>query len=148
MGNEEAEVEAATRRFYDAIETMITGGGADAIKEAWHHGDQVTSRHPIDHWSVGWDQIWPTWEISASLGRSDRGGGRVLSLHAYVYGDLAYATVSFQASPSWGGETIMCTNVLLKRAGVWKIVHHHADPSPAMHTAIERMFAEAPRTAI
>jgi len=50
--------------------------------------------------------------------------------------------VAFQASPAWGGEKIVCTNVLAKLEGAWKIVHHHADPSPAMAAAMERMLAE------
>lgn len=143
MEEAEREVEAATRRFYDAIETMITGGGVDAMSDAWHHTDQVTSRHPIDNWSLGWEQIWATWQFTSSFGRPDRAGGKVLDLRVHVYGDVAYATVSFQAAPSWGGEKLMCTNVLLKKDGAWKVIHHHADPSPAMQAALEGMLAEA-----
>jgi len=138
----EREVEAALRRFYDAIETMVVGGGPEAMAAAWHHTDRVTSRHPIDEWSVGWDAIWATWQFTASFGRAERGGSKLLSHKTYVYGDVAYATVAFQASPAWGGEKIVCTNVLAKLEGAWKIVHHHADPSPAMAAAMERMLAE------
>jgi len=139
---EEREVEAAVRRFYDAIETMVGGGGVDAMSEAWHHTDRVTSRHPIDDWSVGWEQIWATWQFTASFGRADRGGGKLVHSRIFVYGDVAYATVVFEAAPSWGGERMMCTNVLLKKDGAWKIIHHHADPSPGMQAALERMLAE------
>jgi ketosteroid isomerase-like protein len=142
MEQEQAEVEAATRRFYDAIETMVRGGGVEAMKDAWHHTERATSRHPMDEWSVGWDQIWETWKFTSTFGRADRGGGKVLGLQTYVYGDMAYATVTFQAAPAWGGAKIMCTNVLSKQGGVWKVVHHHADPSPAMQAALERMLSE------
>ena len=142
MDAEEREVEAALRRFYDAIETMVSGGGVDAMSEAWHHTDRVTTRHPIDDWSVGWEQIWATWQFCSSFGRADRGGSTLHGYRIFVYGEVAYATVVYEASPAWGGGKMMCTNVLLKRNGAWKIVHHHADPSPAMQTALERMLAE------
>jgi len=138
----EREVEAALLRFYAAVETMISGGGVEPMKEAWHHTDQVTSRHPIDDWSIGWEAIWATWQFVSSFGRPDRGGSRVNSHRVFVYGDVAYAAVVYTASPAWGGEKINCTNILLKKDGAWKIVHHHADPSPAMQGALERMLAE------
>jgi ketosteroid isomerase-like protein len=142
MDQVEQEVEAAVRRFYDAIETMVSGGGVEALSEAWHHTDRVTARHPIDEWAVGWDEVWETWKSLLPFGRADRGGGQVMGLRTYVYGDIAYATVSFRAAPRWGGEKLMCTNVLLRKDGVWKIIHHHADPSPGMQAALERMVAE------
>lgn len=142
MEAEEREVEAALRRFYDAIETMVSGGGVEAMSEAWHHTDQVTSRHPIDAWLVGWDAIWATWQFTSSFGRPDRGGATVNGLRVFVYGDIAYGTVVFTLSPAWGGEKVNCTNILQKKDGVWKVIHHHSDPSPGMQVALERMLAE------
>lgn len=144
MDGEEREVEAAARRFYDAIETMGSGGGLEAMREVWHHTDRVTSRHPIDDWAEGWEEVWATWQAVAAFGRADRGGGKVLRIRSYVYGDFAYTIVVFQTAPSVGGEKFMCTNILLKKDGVWKVIHHHADPSPAMQVALERMATEAP----
>lgn len=138
----EREAEAALIRFYDALETMISGGGVEAMREAWHHTDRVTSRHPIDDWSVGWEQIWATWQFAGSFGRADRGGHKLHGYRIFVYGELAYATVVYEAAPGWGGDKLMCTNILLKKDGAWKVIHHHADPSPAMQAALERMLAE------
>ncbi len=142
MEQEREAVEQATRRFYDAIEIMATGGGIEAMSDAWHHTENVTSRHPIDEWSVGWDLVRTTWEIASTVGRPDRGGGALLGMQTHIYGDVAYVTTSYQIAPSWGGDKIMCTNVLLKKDGAWKIIHHHADPSPAMATALEKMTTE------
>ncbi len=142
MNEIEREVERATQRFYDAIEAIVSGGGAEAMNEAWHHTDTVTSRHPIEGWSTGWDQNWETWKFVATFGRQDRGGGKVLELTPHVYGDIAYCTVVFQAAPAWGGAVIMCTNILLKKDGVWKVIHHHADPSPEMQAALEKMVED------
>lgn len=143
MSDEGQAVIAATQRLYDGIEAMIAGEGPGKIKDAWHHTDRVTIRHPMGDWSVGWEEVWATWSVTATFGRPDRGGSKVLEIVPYVYGELAYATVVFQASPAWGGEQMGCTNVLLKQDGEWKVIHHHAGPSPAMQTALERMLAES-----
>lgn len=138
--NDEREVLAATQRFYAAIEDMVSGRGLDAMRAAWHHTDRVTSKHPSGEWSTGWEEVWETWKVFSSFGRDDRGGSKLLSLEAYVYGDVAYTTGIFQASPAWGAEKMMCTNVLQRIDGQWKIIHHHADPSPGMARALEKML--------
>lgn len=137
------DVEAATRRFYDAIEDMIAGRGIQAMEAVWHHSDSVTGKHPSGEWAQGWDEVWATWQLFSSFGRPENGGSQLLSVSAHVHGDVAHATSIFRASPSWGGEQMMCTNVLCRIDGEWKIVHHHADPSPAMGVALEKMLAGA-----
>jgi ketosteroid isomerase-like protein len=142
MTPEQEAVETAARRFYGAIEDMISGRGLETMRSAWHHTDRVTSKHPSGEWSHGWEEVWATWQVFSSFGREDRGGSKVLSLSANVYGDFAYTTSVFQASPSWGGEKLMCTNVLQRLDGKWKVIHHHADPSPAMAAALEKMLEQ------
>jgi hypothetical protein len=139
---DEQAVETATRKFYQAIEAVVSGQGTGLMKEVWHHTDKVTSKHPSGEWSIGWDEVSATWEIFASFGREDRGGSSVSGVAAHVYGDLAYTTSIFQASPAWGAEKILCTNSLQRLAGEWKIIHHHADSSPGMQKALERILAE------
>jgi ketosteroid isomerase-like protein len=139
MTNDEEEVLAAARRFYDAIEQMVSGNGLDAMRSAWHHTNRVTGGHPSGEWAEGWDEIWATWEVFAGFGRADRGGSKVRSLKAYVYGDVAYTTCIFIASPAFGGESLACTNVLHRADGAWKIVHHHADKAPGMGAALEKI---------
>jgi len=142
MTNEDEAVKSATLRFYAAIEDMVSGNGLASMKDAWHHTNRVTGGHPSGDWAQGWDEVWATWEVFASFGRPDRGGSSVRSAKVHVYGDTAYATVLFVASPAWGGETLACTNVLQKADGAWKVIHHHADKSPAMARALERILAE------
>ena len=48
---DEQAVEAAVRRFYDAIEQVVSGKGVDAMRQAWHHDDQVTGGHPSGEWA-------------------------------------------------------------------------------------------------
>jgi ketosteroid isomerase-like protein len=142
MTSDEEEVIAATRRFYDAIEAMVGGRGLDAMNDAWHHTSRVTGGHPSGEWAEGWDEIWATWQVFAAFGRADRAGSKIRSLRAYVYGDVAYTTCIFIASPAYGGGSIACTNVLHRADGVWKIVHHHADKSPEMGAALEKIARE------
>jgi hypothetical protein len=142
MGTDEREVEAAARRFYDAIEEMVSGRGLDAMQAAWHHTSRVTSKHPSGEWAHGWDEVWATWQVFSSFGREDRGGSKLVSITACAYGDIAYTTAVFQASPAWGLEKMMCTNVLQRIDGRWKVIHHHADPSPGMAAALEKMLEE------
>jgi ketosteroid isomerase-like protein len=142
MATVEEEVKAAAARFYDAIEQLVSGKGLDAMSEAWHHNDRVTGGHPSGGWAKGWDQLWPTWEVFAGFGREDRGGSSIRDLDAHVYGDIAYTTCIFTASPGFGGEELACTNVLQRIDGVWKVIHHHADKSPKMGAALEKIIAE------
>ena len=142
MTNDEQEVRTAVTRFYDAIEHMVRGDGLEPMRDAWHHTTRVTGGHPSGDWAEGWDEVWATWEVFASFGRKDRGGSKVKSLSVYVYGDVAYATVLFVASPTFGGDTLACTDILHRRDGAWKLIHHHADKSPSMGAALEKIAQE------
>lgn len=142
MADEEKEVYQATERFYQAIEDLVSGRGLERMRNAWHQNDRVTSGHPSGEWSQGWDEVWASWQVFASFGRSDRGGSKIRDLKVRVYGDVAYAICIFEASAGFGGDSIPCTNVLHRMNGEWKIVHHHADKSPAMGAALERIAKE------
>jgi ketosteroid isomerase-like protein len=137
--SDEEEVCAAARRFYDGIEQIVSGKGVDAMSDAWHHTDRVTGGHPSGDWAQGWDEILATWKVFAGFGREDRGGSQIKAMKAHVYGDVAYTTSLFVASPGFGGDTLACTNVLHRVNGVWKVIHHHADKSPAMGAALEKI---------
>lgn len=135
------EVELVVSKFYQAIEDMVAGRGLDLMVEVWDQVAPVTGKHPLGGWCAGWDQVWATWKIVAEFGRPDNTGSQLVSTAVHVYGDFAYATSIFQAAPSWGGEQMMCTNILRKGDGGWKMIHHHADPSPKMLEALEAMLA-------
>ena len=139
MTSNESQVREATVRFYDAIEAMISGRGLEPMKEAWHHTDRVTGGHPSGEWSQGWDEIFATWSVFNGFGHPERGGSRIRDLRVYVYGDVAYTTCVFIAAPAYGGDSLACTNVLHRVDGVWKIIHHHADKSPKMGAALEKI---------
>lgn len=141
---DEGELQAleAVRSFYAAIEDMITGKGLARMDRAWHHETWVTSKHPITDWAVGWEEVKTMWEVAARFGRQDRGGSHVVDIRVHLRGDVALAAVIFQSSRAWGGERLMCTDVVERIGGTWKMVHHHADAGPAMAAALEKMLSE------
>lgn len=133
----EEEVCAAAMRMYEGMAEMETGRGLDKLASAWEHSDRVTAGHPSGEWSQGWAEIVVGFELFSMLGRPERGGSSVRSMKAHVYGDVAYTTCLFTVSPAFGGETLACTNVLRRVDGTWKVIHHHADPAPALGAAAE-----------
>jgi ketosteroid isomerase-like protein len=140
MANEEEKVAAAVERFYAAIEAMMTGKGLDAMNAAWHHTDRVTGGHPSGGWAEGWDELYATWQVFEAFGNEKLAGSKIEDLRVYLYGeDIAYSTCVFVASEAVGGEKMACTNVVHRVGGEWKIVHHHADKSPGMAAALEKI---------
>jgi ketosteroid isomerase-like protein len=139
MASDEDKATQAVIRFYDAIEDLVSGRGLEAMSAAWHHTDRVTTGHPSGGWAQGWDELWATWQVFAGFGREDRGGSRIEDLSVYVYGDVAYSTCIFNASQGFGGGKMACTNILHRVDGEWKIIHHHADKSPEMAAALEKI---------
>lgn len=135
-------VERAVRKFYQAIEEMVRGRGLALMEELWDHTTEVTGKHPLGGWCVGWEEVLATWQVTALFGRAERGGSRLHSTRVHVYGDVAYATSVFQAAPAWGGEQMMCTNIFRKVSDEWKVIHHHADPSVKLAQALEQMAIE------
>lgn len=136
----EDDVRAATVRFYDAIDQMVTGKGLEAMTAAWHHDDFVTAAHPTGDWARGWEPILATWEAFSLLGGPQHAGSQILDLVVRVNGDLAYTTGTFVTAPSFGAERFNVTNVLERIRGEWKIVHHHADKSPGLAAAIAKIL--------
>lgn len=142
MTEEETKVLAGVHLFYAAIEDMITGRGLASMDKAWHHKDWVTSKHPVTDWARGWEEVKTVWEVVARFGRTDRGGSRLVDARVHLRGELALVAVIFQSAQAWGGERLMCTDVLERIEGEWKVVHHHADAGPAMAAALEQMLSE------
>lgn len=160
MGNGEAEAKKATLRFYQALDDLILGKGTKDMSDAWHHVDYVSTVHPFGHWAQGWQEVWATWEeiaaaFSCYRGHAHRtdGIGTIFGLKVNVLGDVAY-TIGVYKSRLYipdvpGGVTglnVNCTNVVQKREGVWKMVHHHADQAtPEFQAALARLVEAGQR---
>jgi ketosteroid isomerase-like protein len=142
MTQDEKDVLAAVVRFYEAIEAMISGKGLDAMRAAWHHAPDVSTAHPAGTWAHGWEEVDATWEVFASFGKPENAGTRIGELKVHVQGDVGWVTGVFTAAPSFGSVQMNITDVLARRDGAWKIVHHHADKTPSMEKDLERMADE------
>ncbi|MCU0685707.1 MAG: nuclear transport factor 2 family protein [Polyangiaceae bacterium] len=127
----EAEVRAASDRFYAALNS-VCNGNAKPMEDVWSHADDASASHPMGDWSHGWEQIRITWEEFA---RSDLGGKvTVKNLTVHVVGDFAYTTgvedvfLVMQAGKVQFRSN--ATNIFRRENGVWRIVHHHVDKAP------------------
>ncbi len=140
MTPEQKQVAVAVQRFYDAIEDIASGRGVAAMHEAWHRDvPTISSAHPTGDWARGWDEIAATWDVFASFGSAANAGSKIEDIQVHVVGDLAYATSVFTASPGFGGDKLNCTNVLQRRDGVWKVIHHHPDRASRMESSLAKL---------
>jgi ketosteroid isomerase-like protein len=155
MATVEEEARNATLRMYDALDHLLLGKGTQPMSEAWHHDEFVTTVHPFGHWARGWEEVWATWEEIAAVFSMYRGHvhrqdgiGAIHDLRVTVLGEVAYGIGVYKSClylPE--GEThlsVNCTNVLLQRGGVWKMIHHHPDQAPSDYqAALARMVESA-----
>lgn len=138
----EEEVRRTSASFYAALNRM-TGGDASQMVDVWSHSEAVTAMHPIGGEQVGWQAVRESFEQVAALAA----GGRVELVDQIVHAgaDLAYETGTERGRAELAGETIAIeqrvTNIYRREGGEWKVVHHHADLSPAMLGILERLKA-------
>jgi ketosteroid isomerase-like protein len=129
----------AHERFYAAINEAIMEE-ARTMADVWHHGENVTTTHPLGSWAVGWEQVWATWKTLGEM-MSD-GGVEVTDLHVVVLGDVAYTVgvehVSFVVLGKRHTFTANTTNIYRRGEDGWKIIHHHPDKAPEVEETVGR----------
>lgn len=100
--------------------------------------------HPIGGREVGWDQVRRSWEQVAQL--SSDGNVELKDQLIHVAGDAAYEMGVEEGQFKLAGQQVTIkqrvTNIYRRESGVWKIVHHHTDVSPAMLDVIGRATAK------
>jgi ketosteroid isomerase-like protein len=134
------EVRKASKGFYAALNSMLKGD-AGPLAGIWSHGAAVTTMHPIGGRQAGWGKVKATWEqVAKSM--SD-GQVKLNDQLIRVVGDLAYEVGTEKGHSVIGGQKVAIehrvTNVYRREVGGWKIVHHHADVSPAMLEVVSRL---------
>jgi ketosteroid isomerase-like protein len=96
-----------------------------AMEELWSRRPDVTCIHP--GWSplVGHDSVMQSWRAILSNPASPA----IIcgNATAYVFADVAYVLYHENVEQTF----LAATNVFLREKGGWKMVHHHAGPSPA-----------------
>jgi len=129
----EDEVRGASRQFYTAINRMANGD-ASQLTDIWSHSPTVATMHPIGGREVGWDAVRESFEKVAQLASEGKVELRDQLIH--VVGDVAYEAGVEHGKLKLAGKQVTIehrvTNIYQRGAGVWKLIYHHTDTSPAM----------------
>jgi ketosteroid isomerase-like protein len=120
--DEEAEVLAVNRAFYDAFET----GDLDRLFATWEHSERVVCTHP--GWTTlhGWSAVGASWEAIVN------GAGApqfiLTNERAVLAGDVAWVTLDENLIGRGGASGTVAALNLLARGddGRWRLVAHHA----------------------
>ena len=138
------DVRKASKQFYAALSAMLNGD-ASLLADIWSHSATVTTMHPIGGRQVGWDEVRQSWEQVARL--ASAGQVTLDEQIIRVAGDVAYELGVERGHLKIAGQEIRAiddrvTNVYLREAGQWKMVHHHTDISQAMLDVLSRVQAK------
>ena len=139
----EDEVREASKRFYAGLTRMLNGD-ATALAEIWSHSDTVTIMRPVGGRDIGWDEVRESFRRLASV--ASEGRVALEDQMIQVVGDLAYELGIECGQFKLAGTLVTfenrVTDIYRREAGKWKVVHHHADVSPAMVDVLRNLQAE------
>ena len=136
------EVRKASNQFYAALNNMANGD-AGSMADVWSHSADVTTMHPLGGREVGWDEVSGPWGQVAQMAS----GGQIKLADQLIRasGDMAYEVGVEKGQITLAGRQVpinhRVTNVYRREGGAWKIVHHHADESPAMVDLLKSLQA-------
>ena len=136
----EEDVRQASKHFYVALNRMANGDSS-LVAEVWSNGSDVTTMHPVGGREVGWDQVRASFEQVAQV--ASDGTIELKDQRIRIVGDMAYEIGIEQGQFKLAGNLATIeqrvTNIYQRQAGAWKLVHHHADTSPAMVDILKRL---------
>lgn len=137
------EIRKASEHLYDALSHMLNGDSC-LMDSIWSHKTEVTTMHPVGGREIGWDKVREKWDQLAGL--SSDGNIKLRDQLIRVEGDIAYEVGTEQGQAKISGQQVSMehrvTNIYRREAGKWKVVHHHADISPAMMDILGRLEAK------
>jgi ketosteroid isomerase-like protein len=140
----EDEVREASKKFYAGLNSMANGNSAP-LADVWAHGTEVTTMHPIGGREDGWTAVRRSFEGVAKL--ASKGKIELKEQVIRAVGGLAYEVGIEKGQFTLAGEQVTIehrvTNIYEKQDGIWKIVHHHTDISPAMIDVLKKLQAKA-----
>ncbi len=118
MPTPEAEVLSANEAFYAAFNRH----DMQAMEDIWSSRADVACVHPGWDALVGRREVLHSWR--AILSSPEAPDVECMSAMAHVVGEVAYVVCN-EVLP---GAELCATNVFVREAGMWKLVHHHAGP--------------------
>ena len=132
-------VAAANLAFYRALEAR----DLSHMAEVWLHDDSASCVHPGWHRLDGWEEIGRSWENIFANSRPWSVGCE--DVRIAVSGDLAWVTcveviVPFGAEDEDDAARMQATNVFGRVDGEWRLVHHHASPTPTSEDAGDEVY--------
>ena len=137
---EEDKVREASKRFYDALNSMPIGKN-DPMADVWMHDSTVTAMQPLGDRLVGWEQVRDSFAQVGGIS-----GGGEISVRDQIFrvvGEVAYELATERTQALFAGEEIRfdqrVTNIYRRERGQWKIVHHHTDLNPEMVDLLNRL---------
>jgi len=117
--SDDAGALAANQAFYDAF----ARGDLAGVETLWARAHPVTCIHP------GWDVLTGRAAVLESWGAIFRGGDagiRASDARVTVSGDIA--CVVCHEGAAGAPAMLVATNLFVREAGGWKMIHHHAGP--------------------
>lgn len=127
---EEVAVQAANVAFYLALERR----DVSRMEAVWSHEDSVSCVHPGWHRLDGWPEVRRSWENIFANSRAWTVACEDVRLG--IAGDLAWVLCvevirPFGVEEKDSAARMQATNIFTRREEGWRLVHHHASPSPS-----------------
>lgn len=127
--------EQAETAFYSAFETA----DLEAMMAVWSKDENIVCIHPHGPRLTGTEEVRDSWR--QILANSSRMSLRIDSLNAVISHEIAIRFVNehIRVGSSVAPEfTILATNVFQRTADGWRMILHHASPTPeAIRNIIE-----------
>ena len=126
----------ANLAFYRALEERDLGH----MSKIWLQDGSASCVHPGWHRLDGWEEIARSWENIFANSRPWSVGCE--DVRIAVSGDLAWVTCVEVIVPFGGDEDedaarMQATNLFGRVNGEWRLVHHHASPTPNAENATD-----------
>ena len=126
LEGQELQVERANEGFYRAFESL----DIREMERIWATDDAVRCIHP--GWGVraGWPAVRDSWILIFNNTTQVR--LEVTNVDIRMNGEFGWVTCTENLVTTIDGEPqvsrVHATNIFMKRAGRWKMVHHHGSP--------------------
>jgi ketosteroid isomerase-like protein len=138
--SKEEDVRKASKQFYNAL-TDMGNGTAGRMGEIWLQDENVTAMHPIGGRDIGWTAVKNSFDQVAGI--ASDGKLELKDQLIRVVGDVAYEIGTETGEFKLAGNEVKIgqrvTNIYQFKDGQWKMIHHHADISPAMIDVLSKL---------
>jgi ketosteroid isomerase-like protein len=124
LAGEQAAVAEANARFYRAFEAL----DLDAMDAVWAHDEHVRCVHPGWPLLAGWDAVRESWE--AIFASAEEMRFTIADVRVLLHGEVGWVTctenILSEVRGRVGVTAILATNLFVRTAGEWRMIHHHA----------------------